>query len=80
MDTNRNETQAQNTNSIPVQGFYAQPRAYLSKDGEYLTLVLPGNMIVRKHVNFFKAILGVAYTRKTKAASEGVEANGVQVA
>ena len=28
-------------------------RAYLSADGEYLNLVLPGNMRVRKHKNFF---------------------------
>ena len=80
MNTNRNETQAQNSNSAPAQGFYAQPRAYLSKDGEYLTLVLPGNMIVRKHVNFFKAILGVPYTAKTKSAGEGGETDGGAVA
>lgn len=80
MNTNKIATQAQSPNSSPVQGFYAQPRAYLSKDGEYLTLVLPGNMIIRKHVNFFKAILGVPYVRKTKSAGEGVEADEVQVA
>ena len=34
-----------------TQGFYAQPRAYLSKDGQYLTLILPGDMRVRKNVN-----------------------------
>ena len=64
MNTNKIENQSQ-TNQ--AHGFYAQPRAYMSKDGEYLTLVLPGNMIVRKHVNFYKAILGVAFTPKPKA-------------
>lgn len=63
METNQAKTETTNSGN---QGFYAQPRAYLSKDGEYLTLVLPGNMIVRKHVNFFKAILGVPFTPKVK--------------
>ena len=56
MEQNTNNTQTNN------QGFFAQPRAFLK--GEYLTLVLPGNMIVRKHVNFYKAILGVPFTPK----------------
>ena len=61
MDQNKNVNQP-NQN----QGFFAQPKAYLSKDGEYLTLVLPGNMLVRKHVNWIKAILGVPYTPKVR--------------
>jgi hypothetical protein len=65
--TQSNEIKVQNDNS-QNQSFFAQPRAYLSKNGEYLTLVLPGNMIVRKHVNFYKAILGVAFTPKVKQA------------
>ena len=74
MTTQKTETQTQTTTQQPRgQGFFAQPRAYLSKDGEYLTLVLPGNMIVRKHVNFFKAILGVPFTRKTKQADAAAE-------
>ena len=60
MNTKKNESQGQNENTS--QGFYAQPRAFLSKNGEYLTLALPGNMYIRKHVNWFKAILGVAYS------------------
>jgi hypothetical protein len=54
MKSNANETQVKSNSQN--QGFFAQPRAYLSKDGEYLTLVLPGNMIVRKHVNFYNLI------------------------
>ena len=50
METNNNNTQTK------TQGFFAEPRAYLSKDGEYLTLVLPGNMLIRKHVNFQEVI------------------------
>lgn len=66
MEQNKNEMQAQNTQN---QGFYAQPRAFLSKDGEYLTLVLPGNMYVRKHVNYFKSLLGIPFTPKSKVES-----------
>ena len=52
MKTNNNTQPTQTTNVS--QGFFAEPRAFLSNDGQYLTLVLPGNMRVRKHVNFFK--------------------------
>ena len=65
MDTNKSESQGQDNNKN--QGFYAQPRAFLSKDGEYLTLALPGNMFVRKHVNFYKKILGQEFTPKAKS-------------
>ena len=51
------------------QRFFANPRAYLSKDGEYLSLVLPGNLVVRKHVNFFKSVMGLPFTPKAKAKS-----------
>jgi hypothetical protein len=57
---------AQSNGQNQSQGFFAQPRAYLSKDGEYLTLVLPGNMIVRKHVNYFKAVMGLPFSPKSK--------------
>ena len=48
------------------QGFFAEPRIFLTKDGEYLIHVLPGNMIVRKHVNFYKKILGMEFVPKAK--------------
>lgn len=64
MEQNNNDIQTQGNNQN--QGFIADVRAYLSKDGEYLTLVLPGNMRVRKHVNFLKKILGVPFTPKAR--------------
>lgn len=67
MEQSKNDNQAQANNQN--QGFFAQPRAFLSKDGEYLTLVLPGNMLVRKHVNFYKKLLGVRFIAKTSEAS-----------
>lgn len=68
MNQNNNQNQEQNTNRS--QGFYAEPRFFLSRDGEYLTIVLPGNMFVRKHINFYKKLLGVPFT--PKAAMENV--------
>ena len=66
---NRKMEQNKDKSQIRSVGSYIQPRAYLSKDGEYLTLVLPGNMVVRKHVNYFKAILGVEFNPKVNAKS-----------
>lgn len=63
MEQNRSKSQFGNA------GFYIQPKAFLSKDGEYLTLILPGNIIVRKHVNYFKAIFGIDFTPKGNAKS-----------
>jgi hypothetical protein len=62
--------QNQTNNQTTREGFYVEPRAYLSRDGEYLTLVLPGNIIVRKHVNYYKQILGIVYTPKSKPQQE----------
>jgi len=68
MNQNNNQNQEQTNNRN--QGFYAEPRFFLSRDGEYLVIALPGNMYVRKHVNFYKKLLGVAFT--PKAAMEKV--------
>lgn len=59
METNENQNQ-----TSQVQGFMAEPKVYLSKDGEYLVHLLPGNMVVRKHVNFYKKVLGVEFAPK----------------
>jgi len=67
VEQNKNDIQSQGNNQN--QGFFAQPRAFLSRDGEYLTLVLPGNMLVRKHVNFYKKLLGVPFTPKATLES-----------
>jgi hypothetical protein len=62
------ETTQKSSQSKKTQRFFADPKAYLSKDGEYLSLVLPGNLIVRKHVNFFKSVMGIPFTPKAKAS------------
>jgi hypothetical protein len=68
METNQTET---SQDQGKAQGFYAQPQAYLSRDKQYLTLVLPRNMIVRKHVNFFKAVMDLPFERRTREANAG---------
>ena len=60
------ETQQKQSQKDKNQAVFADPRAYLSKDGEYLTLVLPGNLIVRKHVNFYKSVMGLPFTPKAR--------------
>ncbi len=62
MEQNTNQDQTQATNQ--KQGFFAEPRITLSKDGQYVLHFLPGNMIVRKHINLYKKILGVAFEPK----------------
>jgi len=49
---NQNNNQKQEQTNSRNQGFFAEPRFFLSRDGEYLTISLPGNMFVRKHINF----------------------------
>lgn len=47
--------------------FVNDVRISLSKDRRYLLIFLPGNQIVRKPVNLFKAVMKLPYT-KTSAA------------
>ena len=59
MKTQNNNTQPQ----AQALSRFVQPKVFL-KD-EYLTLVIDGNIVIRKHVNFFKKILGVEFTPKS---------------
>ncbi len=58
------ETQTAKKN---VYGLLARPSVYKSKDGQYLVHQVLG-VRVSKHINFYKKILGVEYTPKTKSA------------
>ena len=60
---------AANSNTLQKR-FFAEPRAVLSKDGQYLTLVLPNGAVIRKHRNYFLHLLGVTYQRKNPTRSE----------
>lgn len=53
----------------PAQGFHSDVRAFLSRDGEYLTLVLPGNMRVTKHKNWYLSLLKQEWTPKAAQRS-----------
>ena len=64
METNKNTNQEQNQLS---QGVFVEPKVYLSKDGNFISLVIPGtNLIVRKSCNYFKAIMGLPWERLAK--------------
>ena len=45
--------------------FINDVRVSLSKDKQYVLIFLPGNQVVRKHVNFLKAAMKLPYTKKT---------------
>lgn len=67
MKTNNNQT-SQPQNSNMQQGTFVDPKIY--KKGDYLILVLPGNVLVRKHVNYFKKILDVPFAPVAKVHPE----------
>jgi hypothetical protein len=70
------QNQADQAPQAPAQGFLSEVRGYISKDGEYLTLVLPGNMRVRKHRNWFLSMLGVPFVPKAAARTEAQARKG----
>ena len=49
------------------KGQFVEPKVF--KKGDYITLALPGNLLVRKHVNYFKQILGVPFVPVPKASA-----------
>ena len=52
MNSNQEANQSQ-------KGQFVEPKVF--KKGDYITLALPGNILVRKHINYFKQILGVPF-------------------
>jgi hypothetical protein len=60
----------ENQKSHDVKPTYVdKTNAFVSRDGEYLTHVLPGNVRIRKHVNFYKALLKVPFVPKKREVS-----------
>jgi hypothetical protein len=48
----------ENKNSNPNNATFVNPTSVrISKDGRYLIIALPGNQILRKPINYYKAIL-----------------------
>lgn len=68
MNTQNNNTQAE----TKAQSQFVEPKAYLK--GEYLTLVIGGNIVIRKHVNYYKKILGIEFTPKQVVQPVGAQA------
>jgi len=65
------QTEDRNGNFVRYYGFRAKVQLSLSEDGNWLTHFFPGGRI-RKHVNFYKRILGQDFTpvtANTQAAS-----------
>ena len=62
-------TQTNNQTSNKSSGLnFVEPKKVVVKDNsEYITLVLPNGMAVRKHFNFFKALMKVPYTPKSSS-------------
>ena len=58
------QPQTNQASQVPMQGFFADAWAYLSRDGEYIVHVLPGNMRLSKHKNFYLALLGLPFVPK----------------
>ena len=57
------------TNSNPTNATFINPTSVrVSSDGRYLIISLPGNLILRKPLNYFRAILNkVAITLEKSA-------------
>lgn len=72
---NQNQSTEMKNSENVIRPTFEEPKVRLSKDGQYLTLILPNSVRVRKHVNYFKAILGISFVAKreqiasTEAAS-----------
>ena len=54
---------------VPRLGLHAKIRISISKDGEWVTLYLPGNMgKISNHSNAYRYIFKQPYSKKTQAA------------
>lgn len=61
-----NKSQENLVNSSPIVN---NPKVFLSRDGNYLVHDIAG-MRILKHVNFYKKVLGVAFTPISKPSSK----------
>lgn len=61
---NTNQSIESNADKNLIRPIFEEPTVRLSKDGQYLTLILSNNVCVRKHVNYFKAILGIPFVAR----------------
>ena len=61
---------AEKTEFKPRLGMHAKIRVGLSKDGQWVTLYLPGNMgRISNHVNAYKHIFKIPYEKKPRAVA-----------
>ena len=61
---------AEKTEFKPRLGMHAKIRVGLSKDGQWVTIYLPGNMgRISNHINAFKHIFKIPYQKVTRAVA-----------
>ena len=65
MESNNKQTQ---DNQVRAQ--YTEPKVFLTKDSEYLIHLLPGNVLIRKHRNFYLKVLGLKFQPKVKQKTD----------
>ena len=63
MEKKKQENQVENKNQMSVA--FIEARVALSRDGEYLLHFQDDGKIIRKHINLYKHLMKVPYTRKT---------------
>ncbi len=56
--------------TYPIRNNIVEPLVNLSRDGQYIHHYLPDGKLVRKHINFYKAILGVPFTKKASQQNQ----------
>jgi hypothetical protein len=64
MKNTETKNQDANNNVIELQG---KVEAFLTKDGEAIVHLLPGDGTITMRANFYKSIFGAAYTTKAKS-------------
>jgi hypothetical protein len=65
MKTTNNNQQVQNTSNL----IFVQPKSVRVKN-DYLLIQLEDGKMIRKHINYFKQILGVPFTPVPKDATQ----------
>lgn len=69
MKANKQENQVKvGSQGKERSGFIANVMPVMGKTGEYVYFFLPGEMTITENANRFKALLGISYTPKSKAA------------
>jgi hypothetical protein len=74
--TNKKGSTMENKNSNTSNSIFVNPTSVrISKDGRYLIIALPGNQVLRKPLNYFRAILNnISASVETGTVAQGERA------